>query len=41
MVESFVDDLPGGVLYKEPEDVLEAVVKDYFPNMNTKTRVQH
>ena len=38
MVESFVDDLPGGVLYKEPEDVLEAFVKDYFPNMNTKTR---
>ena len=38
MVESCVDDLPGGALYKEPEDVLEAFVKDYFPNMNTKTR---
>ena len=38
MVESCVDDLLGGVLYKDPEDVLEAFVKDYFPNMNTKTR---
>lgn len=38
MVESCVDDLLGGVLYREPEDVLEAFVKDSFPNMNTKTR---
>jgi hypothetical protein len=38
MVESCVGGLLGGVLYKDPEDVLEAFVKDYFPNMNTKTR---
>ena len=38
MVESCVGGLPGGVLYKAPEDVLEAFVKDYFPNMNTNTR---
>ena len=38
MVESCVGGLLGGVLYKDPEDVLEAFVKDCFPNMNTKTR---
>ena len=38
MVESWDDDLLGGVLYKEPADVLEALAKDYCPNMSTQTR---
>ena len=38
MVESCVGGLLGGVIYKDPEDVLEAFVKDYFPNMKTKTK---
>jgi hypothetical protein len=38
MVESCVGDLLGGVLYKDPEDVLEAFVKDYFPNMENQNQ---
>jgi hypothetical protein len=36
MVESCLDDLPGGVLYKEPKDVLEAFVKDCLPTLVSK-----
>ena len=38
MVEGCVGGLPGGVLYRDPADVLEVFVKDYFPNMNTNTK---
>ena len=33
MVESSVGGLPGGVLYKDPEDVLEAFVKGLIANL--------
>ena len=36
MVESCVGGLPGGVLYKDPEDVLEAFVKDCLPTLVSK-----
>ena len=36
MVESCVGGLPGGVLYKGPEDVLEAFVKDCLPTLVSK-----
>ena len=36
MVESCVGGLPGGVLYKDPEAVLEAFVKGCLPNLVSK-----
>ena len=36
MVESCVGGLPGGVLYKDPEDVLAAFVKYCLPTLVSK-----
>ena len=38
MVESCAGGTPLGFLFRDPQEILEAFVKDYFPNMSTKTR---
>ena len=38
MVETCAGGTQMGYLFRDPQEIMEAFVKDYFPNMSTKTR---
>ena len=38
MVETCAGGTQMGYLFRDPQEIMDAFVKDYFPHMSTKTR---